>query len=468
MMNMPMHLRHTAIVAALVAAAGALFHASLRAQQAPAWNGTYTAAQAARGQTLYAENCTACHGTGLAGGDRAPALTGGPFFSRWSSMPIGTLLDYIHAQMPLQSPGGLSRQQSADILAFILRQGGMTPGAGELAGTMSPAPPRPATTSALPRQSFFTADQALRGKTAFDRNCAYCHSVDAKLWSAENNATIMPRTFGGRFIERVWHGHMLYPTVYHLYRKMESMPAFDTKGITAQTRADILAYILQNNDLPAGPNELTTNTSLMKSMMLNEPGFESLFNGKDFTGFKFVIGPNCTPAPAGCGKTEPGTVLRVEDGEIRCVCNVHGYFYWDKPYQNFTFRFEQKFERPADWDAGDPLFFGGTGALIFIQPPHRAFPRSIEIEGRYFDLGEPFPIGGKGTITYDHAARLKAGRPLGEWDAVEIVSQGGTVRTSINGTLVSTVSAHDYPAGPIGMQTEGAPVSWRNLRVRTD
>src|SRR5262245_34274403 len=102
-------------------------------QTGPAsWNGTYTDAQARRGQTLYTANCGACHSGDLSGGDRAPALTGSSFFGKWSARGVGELVDYVHSVMPLQSPGGLSRQQSADIVAFILSKGQITPGQTEL------------------------------------------------------------------------------------------------------------------------------------------------------------------------------------------------------------------------------------------------------------------------------------------------------------------------------------------------
>ena len=453
-------------IACVVCGISAVWYSGLHGQDlVPEWEGVYTAEQASRGQNVYTENCTACHDGDLTGGERAPALAGPAFSARWVDRPVAELLEYVHAQMPLQSPGGLSREQSADVVAFMLQRGEFAAGSTALA-----VAPAVDVDVAAGRGvgGFYTTAQAARGKTAFNRNCAYCHSVDSELWSAENNASIMPRTFGGRFVERVYHGHVLYPTVYHLYEKLKSMPAFDTNSLTPQTRVDILAYILERNDLPAGDTELTPDTGVMKSMMLSEAGFEPLFNGRDFSGFNFVIGPNCAPAPDGCGKTDPGDVLWVENGEIRCACNVHGYFYWEDIYEDFTFRFEQRLERPAEWDPADRLYFGGTGALVFIQKPHRVFPRSLEIEGRYFDLGEPFPIGGKADITYDHDARMRAGRPVGEWDAIEIASRDGVVRTSINGTLVSTTSEHDYPAGQLGMQTEGAPVAWRNLRIKVE
>ena len=39
-------------------------------------------------------------------------------------------------------------------------------------------------------------------------------------------------------------------------------------------------------------------------MTFDEPGFEKVFNGRDFTGIRFVLGANCAPKPAGCGQTE--------------------------------------------------------------------------------------------------------------------------------------------------------------------
>jgi hypothetical protein len=58
--------------------------------------------------------------------------------------------------------------------------------------------------------------------------------------------------------------------------------------------------------------------------------------------------------------------------------------------------------------------------------------------------------------------------PLGSWDKVEIASKAGVVKTYINGALVSTFSEHDYKPGALGMQLEGAPVRWRNLRVKVE
>ena len=468
--------RHIAALAVLTAGIlGAIRQVGVVAQQAPpSWNGLYTDAQATRGATLYGQNCATCHMRDLMGGERAPALTGTAFTAKWTPKAPNDLLDYIHTAMPLQSPGGLSRQQSADIMAYMLRQAKLPAGTAELSGGPAAAVVRSAEAGSevLKPVGFYTKAQAVRGKTAFNRNCAYCHSTDAKLWTPESNASVLPRTFGGRFTERVYHGRMLYPSVFYLFKKLDSMPAFNTKAISPQTKADIVAYLLESNGKPAGPDEMTADTEAMKSMMLNEPGFEPLFNGKDFSGIKFVLGPGCEAAPVGCAKSEPSDILWVENHAIKCVCNVHGYWYYaGKKYHDYTLRFDQRFWRPADWSEAedDELFMGGGGVLLFINEPHRVWPRSIEIEGRHRDFGEPIAIGGKAKYTYDIKAKERANHKIGEWDSVEIVSKNGQVQTFMNGILLTTISEHDYTEpGYIGFQVEGGPMDFRNVRARPE
>ncbi|MEQ1896855.1 MAG: cytochrome c [Vicinamibacterales bacterium] len=94
--------------------------------------GVFSEAQAARGEALYADNCSYCHLFDLSGGDLAPALTGPPFVAKWAGKPLSEVFDYMRVQMPLNSPGGLSAQQNADVLAFLLKRAGFPAGAIDL------------------------------------------------------------------------------------------------------------------------------------------------------------------------------------------------------------------------------------------------------------------------------------------------------------------------------------------------
>lgn len=96
----------------------------LRAQEPAAtrsvWDGVYTEEQAKRGEAVYHKECAACHGDMLTGGESAPPLTGGAFQSNWNGLTLGDLFERIRKTMPQTKPGSLTRQQNADVLAFML------------------------------------------------------------------------------------------------------------------------------------------------------------------------------------------------------------------------------------------------------------------------------------------------------------------------------------------------------------
>jgi mono/diheme cytochrome c family protein len=96
------------------------------------WDGVYTDEQAKRGEALYYQRCAACHGAGLEGGDMSPALSGGVFTSTWNDLSVGDLFERIRIGMPLDRPGSLSRAQSADITAFLLKANKWPAGSAEL------------------------------------------------------------------------------------------------------------------------------------------------------------------------------------------------------------------------------------------------------------------------------------------------------------------------------------------------
>jgi mono/diheme cytochrome c family protein len=100
----------------------ATFYSTLPAQEKSrsVWDGVYTEEQARRGQTLYNQQCSTCHGDTLAGGEMAPPLAGGEFLANWNGLTLGDLFERIRTTMPLNKPGMLSRQTNADILAYML------------------------------------------------------------------------------------------------------------------------------------------------------------------------------------------------------------------------------------------------------------------------------------------------------------------------------------------------------------
>jgi mono/diheme cytochrome c family protein len=86
--------------------------------------GAYTEEQALRGRALYYEHCLHCHGETMAGVDKASPLAGPQFGSTWNDAPLAALAARI-LSMPPEKPGTLSREQSVDILTYILWYNGL-------------------------------------------------------------------------------------------------------------------------------------------------------------------------------------------------------------------------------------------------------------------------------------------------------------------------------------------------------
>lgn len=95
-------------------------------------DGLYTDEQASRGESVYQASCARCHGETLLGNDNAIALVGEPFMKLWTGRPVGALLVTIRVKMPTDGPGVLTRRETADVAAFVLRANGFRTGPTEL------------------------------------------------------------------------------------------------------------------------------------------------------------------------------------------------------------------------------------------------------------------------------------------------------------------------------------------------
>ena len=122
-------------------AAASVFLAAMAAVARPAqepettrtvWDGVYNEAQSKRGLGLYGEHCARCHSENLGGGESATALVGDSFESGWNGLSVGDLSERIRISMPQDKPGSLSRQQVADVLAYIFEVNKFPKGEKEL------------------------------------------------------------------------------------------------------------------------------------------------------------------------------------------------------------------------------------------------------------------------------------------------------------------------------------------------
>jgi mono/diheme cytochrome c family protein len=111
-----------------------LFAVAVMAQegQQSTWDGVFTAEQAQRGEVVYQTTCASCHGPQLNGIDAAPALNGGGFYSNWNGISLQVMSLRIKGSMPQNAPNSLSRQQVADVMAYLFSRNGFPAGDKEL------------------------------------------------------------------------------------------------------------------------------------------------------------------------------------------------------------------------------------------------------------------------------------------------------------------------------------------------
>ena len=107
------------LVVALVAWTATLTHAQTTRTVR---DGVFTDAQAARGQAIYQKQCASCHGDALQG-VQGPPLVADAFLSHWHTQPLSDLAGKIRHTMPAGAAGTLTPQQSADLVAHILKVG---------------------------------------------------------------------------------------------------------------------------------------------------------------------------------------------------------------------------------------------------------------------------------------------------------------------------------------------------------
>ena len=130
--------------------------------------------------------------------------------------------------------------------------------------SISPVPPStcapgpaPEAVSAL-NASFpaatYSGDQASAGKQVYDSTCARCHA---------------PGQFDGATFSNSWKNRRLYD-LYSLISN--TMPEDRPGSLTDSQYVNVIAYLLQRNQVPSGAAKLSTDTLGMKKLRIDVGG----------------------------------------------------------------------------------------------------------------------------------------------------------------------------------------------------
>lgn len=184
----------------------------------------------------------------------------------------------------------------------------------------------------------------------------------------------------------------------------------------------------------------------------SDSGFAPIVRGDDPGQFELVgIGPDA---------------IKIEGGEVRVSGRPNGYFATKAAYRNYILTFEWMYERPDGLES-DARFRGNSGVLLHIAAPHKVWPRCIEAQLFQPDAGHLFAVNGaKFNGRKDAEAQKRAIKPAGQWNVERITSRDGSLTCAINGVAVSSGDGAEPDRGPIAWQSEGAPIRFRNLKIK--
>jgi hypothetical protein len=188
-------------------------------------------------------------------------------------------------------------------------------------------------------------------------------------------------------------------------------------------------------------------------------GFVPLFNGKDLRGWK--------PYDS---KAENWTA---EDGLLICAGKGGGWLGTERDYDNFVLRLEYRL-KPG----------GNSG--VYLRAPEKGWISRVGMEIQILDDNDPryahldfYQY--TGSIYHVVAPTKRAGKPAGQWNALEIHADGRQIVVVLNGKRIVDADldrclrdpgiAKEHPGltrttGRIGLQSHSERVEFRRLRIK--
>ena len=193
------------------------------------------------------------------------------------------------------------------------------------------------------------------------------------------------------------------------------------------------------------------------------PEFRDLFNGRDLTGW--VV-------PAGAEKT-----WSVRDGVLVCSGRPNGVMKTDRHYENFLLQIDWMHIEPG----GNSGLYVWTGAEAQVERDRDSDPRP-RLGDAADQRGDPAAadcvrarrvhrgrrqLSSSRTIPAARAAcRSRTARKgRGEWNTYTVAAVDGAVKLAVNGKFVNGISQAAQKKGYLGLQSEGAEIHFRNIRI---
>jgi hypothetical protein len=186
-------------------------------------------------------------------------------------------------------------------------------------------------------------------------------------------------------------------------------------------------------------------------------GKTMLWNGKDFAGWKLYTREL---------EHDVTKTWSIKNGMIRCEGKPAGYMRTEKDYADYLFHVEWR------WPEED----GNNGVLVHMSEPDVVWPKSLECQLHSGNAGDFWVIGGLETAEHAKGGKRVKGRrtiklkdssekPMGQWNAYDIICKDDWVVVLVNGVLQNVGTKCSDKSGKICLQSEGAPIEYRNVYI---
>jgi hypothetical protein len=191
----------------------------------------------------------------------------------------------------------------------------------------------------------------------------------------------------------------------------------------------------------------------------------NLFNGKDLTGWKFIVNTKRD------SKGDAKETWTVKEKVLICKGEPWGYLITDKEYGDYKLELEWRW---ADTDKTSKIR-RNSGVLLHAKGETEPWPNSFEAQLLSGGAGDIYLMGSKvegerkDSKNANRFPRAKTDKPiekeLGEWNKYEITCKGDTVELVVNGQKVNTGKNAERSKGRIALQSEGAEIHFRNIKL---
>ena len=182
----------------------------------------------------------------------------------------------------------------------------------------------------------------------------------------------------------------------------------------------------------------------------------SLWNGKDFSGWTFVVADD---------EINADEIWSVKNGVIHCTGIPKGYMRTESDFTNYILYIEWRWVEKE----------GNSGVLIHTQGSDKIWPNCIECQLKSGKAGD-FVLMGKGSISIEGNKYINnkgnqvipkiqksSEKPVGEWNSYKIICDDDKITCYVNDVLQHKGNDASLTKGKICLQSEGAPIEFRNI-----